>query len=138
MNPCLPNWKMNLNSKNGTKRSFSYETKASTHLSQWVEWIYAAQSLKERRLLSESIFIPIERWTLILKKVETKVFLVKPIINSFIPMSRMNLWCPIIKRKEIIMWIHVYPNWKINFNSKKRRNKSFSYEINHQFIYPNE
>ena len=27
----------------------------------------------------------------------------------FIPTRRMNLWCPIIKRKEIIMWIRVYP-----------------------------
>ena len=27
----------------------------------------------------------------------------------FIPMRRMNLWHPITKRKEIIMWIWVYP-----------------------------
>ena len=49
-------------------------------------------------------------------------------INSFIPMKRMTLWCLIIKRKEIIMWIHVYPYWKMNFNSKNGRKKSFSYE----------
>ena len=26
------------------------------------------------------------------------------------------------------MWIHVYPNWKMNFNSKKGSKRSFSYE----------
>ena len=29
--------------------------------------------------------------------------------KSFIPMKRICLWCLIIKRKEIILWIHVYP-----------------------------
>ena len=49
-------------------------------------------------------------------------------INSFILMRRMNLWCPIVKRKEIIMWICIYTNWKMNFNSKNYRMRSFSYE----------
>ena len=43
-----------------------YEAKASIHLSQWGKWIYGAQLLKERRFFSESVFIPIKRWTLIL------------------------------------------------------------------------
>ena len=73
------NWKANLNSKNGRKRSFPYETKAS---------------------------------------------------KSFIPMRGMCLWCPFMKRKEIIMWIHVYPIWKMNFDSKNYRKTSFSYETN--------
>ena len=72
-----PIWKINFNSKNGRKRSFSYETKASI---------------------------------------------------SFIPTRRMNLWCPIIERKEIITWIQVYPNWKMNFSSKNGRKRSFCYE----------
>ena len=42
-----------------------------------MEWIYDAQSLKERRLLCESVFIPIEKWTLILKMAEREVFLIK-------------------------------------------------------------
>ena len=73
-----PNWKTSFNSKNGTKRSFSFETKASIHLSQLGKWICGAQSLKEKRLLCESMFIPIERWTLILKLVEGEVFPMKP------------------------------------------------------------
>ena len=59
-----PSWKTIINSKS-RKRSFCYETKSSIHLSQWGEWICGAQSLKEKRLLCESVFIPIERWTLI-------------------------------------------------------------------------
>ena len=69
-----PNWKTNFNSKNGKKISFSNEAKALIPLSQWGKWICGAQLLKERRLLCESIFIPIERWTLILKLVEREVF----------------------------------------------------------------
>ena len=45
---------------------------------------------------------------------------------SLIPTRRMCLWCPIMKRKEIIMWIQVYPNWNTNFNSKKGNRRSFS------------
>ena len=47
---------------------------------------------------------------------------------SFIPWKRMCLWCSIMKRKEIVTWIHVYPNWKMNFNSKNGKKRSFSYE----------
>ena len=72
-----PNWKMNFNSKNGRKRSFSYETKASI---------------------------------------------------SIIPTRTMNIWCPIIDRKEIIMWNQVYPNWTMNFSSKNGRKRSLCYE----------
>ena len=72
-----PNWKSNFNSTNGNKRCFCYETKASI---------------------------------------------------SLIPTRRMCLWCPIMKRKEIIMWIHVDPNWKSNFNSTNGNKRCFCYE----------
>ena len=72
-----PNWKMNFDSKNGRTWSFSFETKAK---------------------------------------------------KSFISISRMWLWCPIKKRKEIIMWIHVYLNGNMNFNSKTSRKRNCSYE----------
>ena len=45
--------------------------------SQRGERVYDAQSWKERRLLCESMFIPIERWTWILKMVGNQVFLMK-------------------------------------------------------------
>ena len=47
---------------------------------------------------------------------------------SFIPIRSMSLWCPIMKRKEIIICISVYPNWQTNINSKNDRKISFSYE----------
>ena len=47
---------------------------------------------------------------------------------SLIPKRRMCLWYLITKRKEIIMWIDVYPNWNLNFNSKVGNRRSFSYE----------
>ena len=71
------NWKTNFNSKNGIKRSFSFETKASIHLSQQGEWICGAQSLKESRLLYKFMFITLDKRTLILKMVEKEVFLMK-------------------------------------------------------------
>ena len=64
--------------KKGGKWSFSYETKVTIHLSQWVEWIYGTQSSKEKKLLYEFMFIPIERQNLILKIEQTEVFLMKP------------------------------------------------------------
>ena len=63
--------------KNGRKWSFSYKTKASIHLSQRGEWICGTQSLKERRLLCEFVFIPIERWNLTLKMGQREAFLTK-------------------------------------------------------------
>ena len=45
-----------------------------------------------------------------------------------LPKRRMCLWCLITKRKEIIMWINVYPNWNKNLNSKISNKRSFSYD----------
>ena len=64
-------------------------------------------------------------------------FETKPLI-SFIQMRRINLWCPIIERKEIITWIHVYPNWKTNFNSKNGKKRSFVMKQNINIINPNK
>ena len=112
-----PNWNMNFNSKIGNKRSFSYETKASISLipmrrtslwcpiMKWNEitiWIHVYPNWKtyfDSEIGSKRSF-----------SFETKASI------SLIPTRRMCLWCPIMKRKEIIMWIHVYPNWKTNFD----------------------
>ena len=51
--------------------------KHQNHLSQYVESNYGAQWWKEKRLLCESMYIPIERQTWILKMIERKVFLTK-------------------------------------------------------------
>ena len=51
------------------KDGFFINPKHQYHLSHQRECVYDAQSLKERRLLCESMLIPIERWTSILKMV---------------------------------------------------------------------
>ena len=58
---------------------------------------------------------------------------------SFIPMRRISSWCPIMKKKEIIMWICVRPNWHMNFDSKKMfERKAFLIKPKHQCHYPIE
>ena len=52
--------------------------KQQNRLSQQGECVYIAQSWKEKRLLCESMFIPIEKRTWILKIVKREVFLTKP------------------------------------------------------------
>ena len=56
---CL-NQPTNINLKNGRNRSFPHEPKDQYHLSQEKKQICGAQSLKERRLLSESVFIQLK------------------------------------------------------------------------------
>ena len=46
---------------------FLIKLKHQYHESQWGECVYGAQSWKAKRLFCESIFIPIDRWNLILK-----------------------------------------------------------------------
>ena len=104
-----PNWKMNFNSKNGGKGSFCYETNVSISLTQRGECVYASYSWTQGRLLCEFMLFLIDRWTLIPKNMGSEAFLWNQSINSFILMSGKNLWCPIVKRNEIIMWIYVYP-----------------------------
>ena len=88
------------------KKGFFMKPKHQRHLSQWVEWVYGAQSWKEMRLLCEFVFVVIKRWTLILKNGEKKSFLNETKASmSFMPTRRISFWCPIMERKKIIMWI---------------------------------
>ena len=91
------------------------------------------------RLLCESIFIRIDRWTLIQKMIETGFSHETKASILFILTRRKCLWCPILKRKEIIMWICICPNRQMNINSKNSRRRSFflwNQSIN--IIYPNK
>ena len=60
------------------RKVFLMKPKHQYHLSQWEECVYGAQSWNERGLLCESLFVQIDRRTLILKMVERKFFLMKP------------------------------------------------------------
>ena len=71
---------MNFNSKKMAEReAFMLKPKHQCHSSQWVEWVYGAQSWKEKRLLCESKFVSFYRWTLIIgKMMERKTFVANP------------------------------------------------------------
>ena len=129
-----PIWNTNFNSKKGKKRSFSYDTKASISL------------IPTRRTC---LWCPIMKWNEITIWIHVypnwKMYFNSKIGNKrsfsfetkasiwLIPARRRRLWCPIMKRNEIIMWTHFYPNWKMNFNSKNGNNRSFSYETKDQY-----
>ena len=104
-----PKWRTNFNSEeNGGRKSFSNKTKTSVHLPQWENEFMVPKHEKKKRLLCELVLILIGRWTLIPKNSEKRGFSYETKASiSFIPMTRMSLWCLIMKRKEIIMWICV-------------------------------
>ena len=60
------------------KQVFLMKPKRQNHFSEQRECDYGAQSCKGKRLLCESMFIPIGRQTSILKMVIREVFLMKP------------------------------------------------------------
>ena len=121
------NWNTNFNSKIGNKRSFSYETKASMSLIQSRRMCLWFPIMKRKEII---MWINVYcNWKVNFNSkignkrsfsYETKASI------SLIQSRRMCLWFPIMKRKEIIMWIHVYPNWNMNFNSKIGNKRSFS------------
>ena len=124
-----PNWQMNINSKNGKKRSFSYETKASISFIPMRRMCLWCQIMKIKEIIMQIRVCPNRQTYInsINSKNKSFCFETKASI-SFIPMIRMHLWSPVMNRKEIIMWIHVYPNYKMIFNSKYGKKRSFSYE----------
>ena len=64
------------------KQVILMKPKHQNHLSQQGEYDYGAQSWKERILLCESTFIPIEKQTSILKMVKKQAFLMKPKLRN--------------------------------------------------------
>ena len=109
------------------------------YLSQWGQWVYGAQSWKQGRLLCESMFVPINKWTLTLLNDGKRSFSYETKASmSFILMRTMSLWWPIVKRKEIIMCTHFCPSWPMNFNSKNWwKEKPFLCNKTINVIYPN-
>ena len=124
-----PNRKTNINSKNGRNRSFSYETKPSISfipmrgMCLWcpiVKWKDITMSIRVYQDWKTNFYFKNGGNSSF--SYETKALI------SFIPMKRLCFWCPIMKWKEMMMQIRVYPNWRTNFNSKNGRKRSFSYE----------
>ena len=121
------------------KEAFLMKPKHQNHLSQWRKCDYGAQSWKKRRLLCESMFFRTERWVLILKIIESDVFLMKPKHRNHLSQQgeraynaqswkEMRLSCesvfiPIERRTSILKWL---------------KNKFFSWNQSIKNIYPNE
>ena len=57
-----------------------------------------------------------------------KLFLSSKVSMSSIPTMRMCLWCPIMKKREIITSIHVCHDWWITLSPKNTGKKSFFYQ----------
>ena len=74
----VPIDKWTLTIKNSGKRSSSYRTKESMPFIPMSRMSLWHQSWKEKRLLCESMFVLIDRQTLIQKMVGKKAFLLKP------------------------------------------------------------
>ena len=119
------NWCMNFSFKTMVEReAFLLKPKHQCHLSQWGDCVYGALSWIKRRLLCSSMFVTINGQTLIPKKDGKKSFSYETkLLMSSIPIRRMCLCCPIVKRKQIVTCIHVYPNWQMSFDSKENGGK---------------
>ena len=124
-----PNWNTNFNSKIRNKRSFSFETKASISLIPTGRICLWLPIMKRKEIIMWIHIYP--NWKINFDSKngrKTSFSCETKASKSFTPTTRMWLWCPIMIRKEIIMWIHIYSSWKMNFNSKNGRETSFPYE----------
>ena len=124
-----PSWKMNFGYKNGRKWSFSFETKASKSFISTSRMCLSCPILKRKEII---MWIQVYlNWKTNFNSRNSRKrncsYETKALV-SFFPIRRMWLWCPFLKKKEIIICIHVYPNWKTNFDSKHGWKWSFSRE----------
>ena len=72
---------------------FLLKPKHQNRLLQQGECVCSAQPWKEKRLLWESMLIPIERRTSIQKMVESVVFLMKPKHQNHLSQQRVCVYC---------------------------------------------
>ena len=64
--------------KNGWKKSFLWNQSINIIYSNGENYFMVHNYEKKKRLLHQSMFIPIDKWTLILKMVGSEVFLMRP------------------------------------------------------------
>ena len=120
---------MNFNSKSGRKRCFSYETKASISFIPMRRMYLWCLITKSKEIIMWIRVCPNRRTNVNSRNGTKRSFSDETKASiPFIPMKRTCLWCLTIERKDIIKWIHVYPNWKMNFNCKNGRKRSICYE----------
>ena len=95
------NWRNNINFKKlVVKKAFLIKQKHQRHLSQWGEFVYGAQSWKKKITTCIHVF-HIDRITLVLKKKGKNSFSYQTKASmSSIPIRRICLWCPIMKKRD--------------------------------------
>ena len=92
------------------------------------------------------MFTPIDGWTLILKNGGKWSFSYKT--KTLILLSQWGecIWSAQSLKERRLLWICVYPNWKVNSNSKNCSKINFSYEAKasiplsqwgNEFVVPN-
>ena len=134
----IDKWTLTL--KNNEKRSFSSESKASISFIPMRRMSLSCLIMKRKEITR---WIPIcPNWQMNFNSrnvgkgsfsYETKASM------PFIPKQGISLWCPIMKIKEVIIWIHHCPTWQTNFDSKKLwEPKLFKWNQSLNLIYPNE
>ena len=136
-----PNWWTSFNSKkNGRKRSFSYETKVSMSFIQIMRMHLWFPIMKKKEVLMCIHVSPIDKWTLILRKiVRRKAFLIKPKHHVIYPNEENVFIMPSHGKKKIVTWIHVCHNWQTNIDSKKSGGKkAFLWNQSINVIYSNK
>ena len=117
---------------------FLMKPKNQYPLSQWGEYVCSAQSSKEMRLLCESVFFLIGKQILIIKEWQkVKFFLWNQSFNIIYPNKENEFMVPNHEKREIIMWIHVYPNWHTDFK-KWWEVMFFLWNQSINVIYPNK
>ena len=98
--------------KNGTKWSFSYETKTSISFIPMRRMSLWCPIMKRKEIIMWIYVYPDWQMKFYSKKWwEVKFLLWKQSLNVIYPNEQNVFWCPIMERKEIITWIHIYPNW---------------------------
>ena len=128
------NWKTYFNSKIGNNSSFSYEIKGSISL------------ILTRRTC---LWYPITKWNEITICIHVylnwKTYFNSKIGNkssfsyeikgsiSLILRRRTCLWCPIMKRNDFTIYIHIYPNWKTYLILKLVTREVFLLKPKHQY-----
>ena len=121
-----PNWKTNFNFKIAGKICFSYKTKASISFIPIRRMCLWCQRLKSKEIIIWIHGCPNRRMNINSKHSRKRCFSYETKASiSLIPIRRICLWCPILERKEIIMWICDCPNWQTNISSKNGRKRSF-------------
>ena len=113
------NWKKNFNSKKWWKEKlFLWNQKHQCHLSQWENWVYGVQSWKEWRLLCESVFVPINEWTLTLKNYGKRSFHMKAKHQYHLSNKENDFMVPNHEKKWDYYVNPCLPNRQMNLSSK--------------------